>query len=238
MQPTFNPWLGYFDLMDYVDQFVFLDTVQLTRRSWQVRNRLKVNDKEYMFTLPLAKETHRDNEIIGKVKVLDFNKHQNRLYSILQSNYKKAKFYGEVDSFIKELVYFKNELLGRYNINIIKKIAQKLQINTEIITLSETSFQQKSSKGDLILDLCRYFNATNYVSPLGSKEYLDREIDKFEDNKIEVFYQYYEHPVYRQLGSGFIPYIGIFDLLYNEGFENSTEIIRSGRKYRGLEFRT
>ena len=234
MQPTFNPWLGYFDLIDYVDKFIFLDTVQLTRRSWQVRNKLKINDKEHMFTLPLVKEMHRDDEIISKVKILNFNNNQNKLYSTLQSNYKKAKFYSQVDSFIKELVYFESELLGEYNINIIKKIAEKLQINTEFIILSKTGFEQKSSKGDLILDICRYFNATDYISPLGSKEYLNKEIDNFNDSQIEIFYQYYEHPIYRQLGKEFIPYIGIFDLLYNEGFENSAKIIRSGRKYKGV----
>ena len=34
-----------------------------------------------------------------------------------------------------------------------------------------------------------------------------------------------------QLDDNFIPYIGIFDLLYNEGLENSLKIIRKGRKY-------
>lgn len=235
MQPTFNPWIGYFDLIDYVDAFIFLDTVQLTRRSWQVRNKLKINDKEYMFTLPLVKERHRDDELINKVKILDFKKNQDKLYSTLQSNYKKAKFYNEVDLFIKELVYFESELLGEYNINIIKKIAEKLNITTKFIILSKTNFEQKSSKGDLILDICKHFSTTDYISPLGSKEYLDNEIPKFNSSNIEVAYQHYQHPTYNQLGEKFIPYIGIFDLLYNEGFENSAKIIRSGRDYKKAE---
>jgi hypothetical protein len=47
-----------------------------------------------------------------------------------------------------------------------------------------------------------------------------------------VYYQYYNHPIYDQLGNNFIPYLGIFDLLYNEGFGNSAKIITSGRKYK------
>ncbi len=69
MQPTFNPWLGYFDLIDYVDEFVFLDTVQLARRSWQVRNKLKVNNKEYMFSLPIKKEKSRDETILKDTRI-------------------------------------------------------------------------------------------------------------------------------------------------------------------------
>ena len=40
MQPTYLPWLGYLDLMDQVDTFVLLDTVQFDYRSWQHRNRI------------------------------------------------------------------------------------------------------------------------------------------------------------------------------------------------------
>ena len=41
MQPTFLPWLGYFALMHQVDYFILLDDVQLSKQSWQVRNRIK-----------------------------------------------------------------------------------------------------------------------------------------------------------------------------------------------------
>ena len=41
MQPTFLPYVGFFALMDYVDEFVFLDNVQFDKRSWQQRNYLK-----------------------------------------------------------------------------------------------------------------------------------------------------------------------------------------------------
>jgi len=55
MQPTFNPWLGYFDLIDYVDKFIFLDTVQLNQQSWQTRNKILIQNKEYIFSLPIMK---------------------------------------------------------------------------------------------------------------------------------------------------------------------------------------
>jgi len=35
---------------------------------------------------------------------------------------------------------------------------------------------------------------------------------------------------YKQLHGEFIPYLGIFDLLFNEGFEKSVEIIINGHK--------
>ena len=40
-QPTYLPWQGYFGLIDFVDEFVFLENVQFVKRSWQQRNRIK-----------------------------------------------------------------------------------------------------------------------------------------------------------------------------------------------------
>ena len=34
-QPTFIPWLGYFDLIDQSETTVFLDDVKFSKQSWQ-----------------------------------------------------------------------------------------------------------------------------------------------------------------------------------------------------------
>ncbi len=232
MQPTFNPWIGYFDLIDYVDKFIFLDTVQLNQQSWQTRNKLKVQEKELLFSLPIQKNKSKIDLSI-KDALLDFRKFdfRRKLLKTLQQNYVKAKYYDEVHKFIEGLVLYDTSLLSTYTINIITQIIKKLHITTEIIVLSQTKYQQTQSKGNLVLDICQYFGAENYISPLGAKEYLEKLSNNFQAKKINIFYQHYHHLSYHQLGNNFIPYLGIFDLLYNEGFKNSSIIIKSGRRY-------
>ena len=46
-QPTFLPWIGYFDQMRLADIIVFLDSVQYERRGWHNRNRI-VENKEIL----------------------------------------------------------------------------------------------------------------------------------------------------------------------------------------------
>ena len=53
MQPTFLPWAGYFDLIDQVDHFVYLDTVEFSKQSWQQRNRIKSATGPYWISLPV-----------------------------------------------------------------------------------------------------------------------------------------------------------------------------------------
>ena len=40
LQPSYLPWLGYFEQMHRSDQFVLYDDVQFTRRDWRNRNRV------------------------------------------------------------------------------------------------------------------------------------------------------------------------------------------------------
>ena len=50
-QPTYLPWYGYFGLIDFVDEFVFLENVQFSKRSWQQRNKIRDNKGEFYLTL-------------------------------------------------------------------------------------------------------------------------------------------------------------------------------------------
>jgi len=232
MQPTFNSWIGYFDLIDYVDKFIFLDTVQLNQQSWQTRNKIKVQNRELMVSVPIQKSKSK-SELLIKDTLIDFRKFdfRKKLFRTLEQNYKKSSYYAEVNSFIRELVLYETDFLSEYNINIIKRISGKLDIRTEFVLLSETEYLVEIAKGELVLDICNYFRTKEYISPLGSKEYLKQVKSQFIDKSIDVYYQYYNHPMYQQLGDEFIPYLGIFDLLYNEGFKNSIQIIRNGRRY-------
>ena len=50
-QPTYLPWHGYFGLIDFVDEFVFLENVQFSKRSWQQRNKIRDNKGEIYLTI-------------------------------------------------------------------------------------------------------------------------------------------------------------------------------------------
>src|SRR5438045_3331617 len=57
MQPTYLPWLGYFDLIDSVDTFILLDTVDFSYQSWQHRNQIRTGQGLQMLTIPVARAT-------------------------------------------------------------------------------------------------------------------------------------------------------------------------------------
>ena len=63
MQPTYLPWVGYFDLIQKADVFVFLNDVQFAKQSWQVKNRIKSQGKRINV-----------NSSSKKITTLNFNK--------------------------------------------------------------------------------------------------------------------------------------------------------------------
>ena len=57
MQPYFMPYVGYFQLINSVDQFIIYDNIQYTKKGWINRNRILVNGKDQLITLPLKKDS-------------------------------------------------------------------------------------------------------------------------------------------------------------------------------------
>ena len=55
MQPTFIPWIGYFDLIDQADVFVFYDDVKITRSYWDVRNKIRDKKSDIFLTIPIKR---------------------------------------------------------------------------------------------------------------------------------------------------------------------------------------
>ena len=58
-QPTFLPWIGYFDLIEKSDLIVFLDDVQFEKRSWQQRNQIKTANGLEWFSIPVFTKGRR-----------------------------------------------------------------------------------------------------------------------------------------------------------------------------------
>ena len=69
MQPTYLPWLGYFELLNKADIFILLDNVKLQKSSWHVRNRIKSANGELILTVPVTLVKGRLQSSIIEAKI-------------------------------------------------------------------------------------------------------------------------------------------------------------------------
>ena len=90
-----------------------------------------------------------------------------------------------------------------------------MEIKTKIILSS--SISNEFTKEEKLLEICKKLDATEYIAPQGSQEYIDNG-RVFLDSNINFSYYNFNIKEYDQYNSKkFIPYLSIIDLIFNNG---------------------
>jgi len=222
MQPSYLPWLGYFDLILHADLFLVYDNVQFDKDGWRNRNRIKTPNGLQWLTVPvltkgLNKPTNR--EILISNREPWPKKH---LLS-LRMNYSKAACFEEVFPLMESILNQPWERLLDLNMRILNDLCDFLGIRTNFHFASELSADLPEGKNEKLVAYCKHFGATEFYEPSGGKGYIDPLM--FESNGIKLMFQDYQHPCYPQLYGPFVPCLSIVDLLFNCG-KNSLAVIK------------
>ena len=222
-QPTYLPWMGYFDLIDQVDEFILLDDAQFGKRSWDQRNRIKGPMGLEWVTVPVLVHGRREQRLC-EVEICDSRFWEKELRSV-EARYGKTPFFDHYFPRLKELHSGAGPKLVDLNLGLIKWIATELGLTTPMVRSS--SLQAEGRRSERLVAMCRLVSATDYISPRTALYLLD-DLPSFEQSRIRVWFHNYTHPEYKQRFPPFSPYASVLDLLFNEG-PRSLEIIRSGR---------
>lgn len=225
-QPAYLPWLGYFDLIDQVDTFVLLDSAQFEKQSWQQRNRIKTPTGLQWLTVPVLFRG-RFGQRIQDVEIRDPEFFRNHLRAV-ELNYRRSPFFDKYfPEFSEILQSHSSGLLVDLNRHLIQWFCEVLSIQTKVVRSSD--LDEKGKRSELLVNLCQRLQAESYLSPLGSAVYLLHDLNQFSEAGIEVEFQHYEHPEYRQLFAPFQSHASTLDLIFNER-DAAKAILCSGRK--------
>ena len=214
MQPTFLPWLGYFKLINSVDIFVFLNDVQFNKRSWQQRNKILFNNNIHYLTVPILSKG-KFSQNINEVYIDKATKWRDKHIKTIELSYKRKKYFSEIFKILVDVYNQDDDYLSSLNVRFIKSILSYLHIDTKIIFSSD--LKSNGKKDEKIISILKEINIKEYLSPLGSKTYIGNG-QKFINNKINLKYLDFIHPVYSQdKNNKFIENLSIIDALFNIG---------------------
>ncbi|GGW73500.1 WbqC family protein [Alteromonas halophila] len=218
MQPSYIPWLGYFDLIRQSDYFVFYDDVQFVKQSWQSRNKINSPQGELYLSVPVQKKRHHYDVMIKDVLVDDKQPWRKKHFKSIEQNYRKAPYYRDYIDHLKCIYEQPFEKLADFNINLIKEIAALLEISSKFLRSSDLDLA-KGPKEQGIIAICNHLRAKRYLSPVGAIDYLDNEMAKvaFSKERIKVEFQNFQPQVYQQNHKNFTSYLSVFDALLNIG---------------------
>ena len=212
IQSNYIPWKGYFDLINYADEFVFYDHVQYTKNDWRNRNLIKTKSGTNWITIPVRVESM--GQLIKDTKIADERWKKKHWKSIAQA-YSKAKFFMDWKEYFEELYMKMDEkYLSKINYKFIVAINQCLKINTKLSYPSD--FSLKKERTERLIDICKTTKATTYISGPAAKNYIDEQL--FHEEGIDILWMDYSgYPEYHQLYPPFDQNVSIIDLIFNEG---------------------
>lgn len=218
MQPAYIPWIGYFDRISQSDLFISLDNVQLDQSSktrFTNRNKINTANGPLWLTLPimLKGNSHKHINELRLVQDQWKKKHKKNI----QFNYKNALFFDEINSPILEAFDRDWDLMVDLIYHFETYFFDLLKINTPVVRSSEIDVD--GQKSDYILNLCKAHGATEYVSGIFGRDYLDQSA--FQKAGIRVLIHDYKPIPYKQNFDGFTPYLSIIDLIFNQGTRSS-----------------
>lgn len=226
-QPTFLPWLGWFDLADQSDVMVILDDVAFSKQSWQQRNRIRTRNGLELLTVPV-KSSGRLGQQIMECELAD-QPFAKKMVTTLRANYAKAPFFSDA---IDELATTMETAadtgsLVELNCALILWMAEKLKVTTPMIRAS--TLGAGGERGEHVAAICESVGADRYLSPAGAEDYLIEDKAAFDQRGISVMLHVYEHPEYVQRFAPFLPYASALDLIFNAG-PAAAEVMRYGRR--------
>ncbi len=218
MQPYFLPYIGYFQLIAVVDQFVVYDNIKYTKKGWINRNRFLQNGKDAMFSLPLKKASDY-LDVCERELASDFDRE--RMLNQIRAAYRCAPHFEQTFPLIEQVVRYLEPNLFLFLHNGITQVCTHLGISTKIIVSSKVDINHQLHAQDKVLAMCEALDATAYVNAIGGRDLYSKKM--FQEKGVELQFIQSKPFDYLQFDDSFVPWLSIIDVL----MFNSLNVIKA-----------
>jgi len=220
MQPYFLPYIGYWQLINLVDQFVIYDDVDFIKGGYINRNSLLVNKSNFLFTLSLKKSS--TNKKINEIFLGDINF---KILKTIKQSYKKAPFFNDVFPLIEDIFCYEEKNLALFISYSLKKISKYLNIDTDFIFSSSLNYNKESSAENKVINICKILNSNNYVNSYGGLFLYNK--DNFIKQNIVLSFLKTNKYSYRQFKNPFVSNLSIIDIIMFNDIIDTTKLLNN-----------
>ena len=225
MQPYFFPYIGYFQLINAVDEFVIYDNIKYTKKGWINRNRILVNSKDSYISLPLRNDRD-DLDVRDRFLADTWTVDRNKMLNRLTESYRKAPFFDTVYPMVKKCILFEEKNLFLFIYNTLVEIKLYLEIKTKYTISSTIMIDHSLRSANKVLAICKDRNASIYINPIGGIELYDKNV--FKRQKIDLQFIKTDNSAYKQFDNEYIPFLSIIDVMM---FNSKDEIKKMLKLY-------
>ena len=217
------PYIGYYQLINLVDKFIVYDDVNFIKQGWINRNTILVNEKPYLFTVPLENQSS-----FTKIKETEINQKfypiwKKKFLKTINQNYNKAPFFKEIFPIIQSTFDIETNKISVLATNSLQIVSNYIGITTVFEDTSVVYQNQNLSSQNRVLDICKKEKANNYINPIGGFE-LYSEKD-FSEQNITLNFIKSQEINYNQFNSEFVPNLSIIDVLMFNDIDRVKEFL-------------
>lgn len=214
IQPSFAPWIGFFEQIKNSDIHCFLINVNYSLTTNFKRTKLyEFNLNNYFWFNGFIGKMSQNNKLY-EFKISDYKNNINQLIKYFEFNKKKFKYYKDILEILNKIKIRDFKYIYEINIFLIKEICNYFDYKKKFVVLNDND--TINDKNDFLISVVKKYNADKYISGHGFLKY--GNLDKFCTNNIEVKIMKYKNLDYSKNGL-FIPYLSILDLIGKCGKE-------------------
>ena len=211
MQPYIFPYIGYFQLVNAVDKFVFYDDVNFIKQGWINRNRILLNGKDHLFTVPVKDVSSFRGINEAEIDQKNFPVWKKKFYRTITAAYSKAPSCSEVNEIIVKVFDSPVSTISDIAKNSVVEVAKYLDLQTSFVASSTIYNNGHLRSQDRVIDICKKEEARQYINASGGSELYSK--NTFRTEKIELSFLRTKEINYKQFSENFVPGLSIIDVL-------------------------
>jgi hypothetical protein len=164
--------LGYFQLVQAVDHFVFYDDVMFIKKGWINRNRILMQGNEFLFTIPLEKQSQ--NKTIRESTVSWGKEFPSKFMNQLDSAYKKAPNYAEVRDLVEQVLNRKFESLADLASESVQATWAYLGLEKKFYQSSQLSVFEDFGRAERLIEITKSLGESSYINAVNGQELYEK----------------------------------------------------------------
>lgn len=210
MQPYFFPYLGYFQLVQAVDDFVFYDDVMFIKKGWINRNQILMQQHAFLFTIPLEKQSQ--NKSIRESSIAWGAEFPNKWIQQLQSAYKKAPHFVPVMDLVESVLHEKPQSIADLAASSVIKTWEYLGLEKRFHFSSQMAVSKDLERAERLMAITDCLGSKQYINAQNGQELYQKE--HFAALGFQLNFLKQALPSYSQGNSSeFIPGLSMLDVL-------------------------
>lgn len=222
MQPYFFPYIGYWQLLNLVDEYVIYDDVNYIKRGWINRNNILLNGQAQRINLHIKNASQ--NRMINDTQLSQTEEDTRNLLATIAQAYRKAPCFEPVYHMLETSLKYNETGLADYLAYQIKMVRDYLGIQTKLLLSSDIPKKEDIKGESKIIHICKNRGADCYINAIGGMELYHQE--NFRKNNLKLQFLKTDDIVYHQYKGDFTPNLSIIDVMMFNTVEEITDLLQ------------